>query len=370
MPEATLAIRNTAPKFLKGASDQTIRNRFWLAYLQKEGRILYNQGGVACNWNVRARQPDTRNHASGVGVIYSQTNSFEQLTVPVAGIIGTQALDLKVQMMNKEPLAIVDLYSDAMESLLAAVGHRLSSELFIRNTGNENQLIGIDTPMVPDGSVSVNDLVALPSSSAAYGGKLVRPGSIGGAWSANLAAADRPSSLLTNDWPLGSGTPDFDYITPKLLNYRSNRWGTGGSTWSDNCEHVMRRGKSWIMNLSGATKTPTLHILSQELYDQFLDRLSVRERLMVSDYGKALGFGDNVLTYGGAMVMPDYDCPAGSGYAVNAAEMSLFSLHSDLFYSVGPDFNNTALATEVLVGFWGNMRFNPKHVAKYGAFGT
>ncbi len=369
MSEAILAIRNTAPKYLKGASDQTIRNRFWLALLQSEGRILYNQSGTSCTWNVRARQPVARTHSSGSGVVYEQHQAFEQLTVPVAGLIGSQALDLKVQMMNKGPLAIVDLYADAMDSVLASVGNRLSAELFVRNTGNDDQIVGIDTPMVPDGSVVAGDRIALPSSSAAYGGKLVRPGSYGGSWSSNLSASARPSSLLTTDWPLGSGSSDYDFITPKLLNYTSTSWGTGGNSWADNCEHVVRRARSWIRHTSGETKLPSLHMLAQELFDEFQDRLVTRERLQVSDYAGKLGFSaENVINYNGSMIKAEFDCPAGTGYAVNLEEMSLFSLHDQLFYLVGPEFNTTALAHEVAIGFFGNLRFNPKHIAKYGAY--
>ncbi len=364
--EAILAIRNTAPKYLKGASDQTVRNRFWLAMLESEGRILYNQSGVACNWNVRARQPATRTHSSGVGVVYTHNQAFEQLTVPVAGLIGSQALDLKIQMMNKGPLAIVDLYADAMDSVLASVGNALSAQLFIRNTGNGDQLVGIDTPMVPDGSVVAADIVAAPSTTAAYGGKLVRPGSYGGTWSTSLPV--KPSSVLGTDWPLGSGSSDYDFLAPKMINYTSTSWGTNGNTWADNCEHVLRRAKNWIRHLSGASKVPTLTMLAQELYDEFQDKLTTRERLMVSDYAGKLGFTEDVINYNGSLVKSEFDCPAGTGYAINIDEMSLFSLHDQLFYLVGPEFNNTALAHEVAIGFFGNLRMNPKHIAKFGAF--
>lgn len=368
MPEPRLAILNTAPKWLKGLSDQTIRNRFWLTYLQNEGRILFSQGGVACNWLVKARQPQSINIASGTGVVYTQLDAHESLTVPVAGIATTQALELKIKMMNKDPLAIVDLAEEAIKSATVSTGNRLSAELYIRNTGNENQLVGLDTPFVLDGSVVTSDMIGLPSTTAAYGGKLVRPGSYGGTWSSALAASARPSSLLTTDWPLGSGSSDYDFIAPKALNFQSSRWGTGGTTWLDNCEHLVRRAKNWIGNLGGLSRVPTLHLLSQRLFDEFQDRQTVATRLSISDYGKSLGFGDMVLNYGGAMICPDFDCPSDTGYAINANEISLFSLHDDLFWIEGPNFNNTSLADEILVGFYGNLRFNPKYVAKYVGF--
>lgn len=371
--ELEIALRNTAQKFLKGAADNTTRNRAWLMYFLKEGRILYKQGATVLNWQIRAREPASQNLASGLGVTYIQSSLFETLSITTAGIASVQALDHKVKMLQEADggaLAIVNLYGDALESTTASAAHRLSSEFFIQNNGNDNQLTGINTPCVPDGSVSVNDLIALPSTAATYCGKAVRPGSIGGRWSNALAAARRPSSLLTNDWPLGSGSPEYDYLAPKLLNYNSPRWGSGSNDWAGNCQIMMRRAKNWSKNLSGAGHSPSVALLAQDMLDEFQDNLQVKERLTVTDYGKALGFQDDVLNYNGLLVMCDYDCPAGSGFCLNASEMSLFTIHDNLFFTNGPDFNNTALAYEVLTGFYGNLRMNPKYLVKLGAFGA
>jgi len=42
---------NTPLPLNPGSNDNVDRNRFWLSMLESEGRILYNQSGVACNWN-------------------------------------------------------------------------------------------------------------------------------------------------------------------------------------------------------------------------------------------------------------------------------------------------------------------------------
>lgn len=369
--ELQLALTNTANKYLKGAADNTTRNRAWLMYFVKEGRVLYNQGGPITTWNVRAREPGSQNHNSGIGVTFIQPNLFEQLTVPIAGIISASALDMKIKMLQEAEggaLTIVNLYGDALESTTGAAAHRLSREFYLQNTGDDTRLMGINTPMIPDGSATVNDLVILPSSSATYGGKSVRPGALGGTWDTNLAAAKRPSNLLSNDWPLGSGSPEYDYLSPRMLNSACPRWGSGANDWAGNCQHMLRRAKNWTKNLSGASHSPSVALLSQDYLDDFQDNLTIKERLTISDYGKALGFQDDVYNYNGLLVMADYDCPAGTGFCLNAGEMSLFTIHPNLFFTKGPDLNNTALAYEMFTGMYGNLRFNPKYVTKMASY--
>ncbi len=368
MPEALLAIRNTAPKWLKGASDQTIRNRFWLAYLRKEGRLTFGANGVAINWNVQAREPSVELLASGQGVEYKQHHAYESLSIPYAGMRATDALDYKVQLANRGEIAIVDLYETKMDILLKTISRALCKGLYNQNLGDENQLMGIRTPCVADVATNANDMVAAPASSASYGGKSVQLGAIGGSWSADLAAGDRPSTVLGNDWPYGSGTSDYDYLSPKMLQYTSNKWG-GGTTWKANCEIVMRRGMSFVRHLTGENSIPDVFLLSQRLYDEFQDSLTGRERLFPSNYSQALGFPSNkIMEYNGSIVVTDYDCPADKGYALNAAEMELVSMHDNLFFTEGPIFDHKSLSSDFLVGFYGNLRFNPKHIVEFGKY--
>jgi hypothetical protein len=369
MAEALIAVRNTAPKWLKGASDATIRNRFWLSHLRKEGRIVFNHNGTGINWNVQAREPSVELLASGMGVEYKQHQAYESLLIPYAGMRATDALDYKVQLANRGELAIVDLYETKMQILLNTISRALHKGLYYQNTGNDDMIAGIRTPCVADGSTNANDRVAAPASTAAYGGKSSQLGAIGGTWSADMVSGDRPSSVLANDWPEGSGTSDYDWNSPLMLQYTANKWDGTGATWKANCEYVMRRGMAWIRHRCGETSVPDIYLLSVKLFSEFQDSLQTRERLFPSDYAKALGFPQGkYLEYNGSIVATDYDCPADKGYALNVSEMELCSMHDNLFFTEGPTFDHKTLSSDFLVGFYGNLRFNPRNVVEFGKY--
>jgi hypothetical protein len=368
--EAQILIKNTAPRYLKQAQDSCLRGRFWLAYLKKEGRIKYGAGSHTVTWNVRCREPEMTTHSSGIGVVYKQNDAYEQLSLPIASLIGTDALDLKIQIINKDPYAIVDLYGTKLEELLRTASNALSRQLFISNAGDTNRLIGFGSVMVPDAAVAATDMVAVPSSTATYGGKNIALASLGGTWTTDMAAADRPSSVAATDWPYGSGSTNYDWLTPKMLNAKSPKWtkNSGSVTWADNCEHMIRRSSTFMVNLNGDLSKPTVHALNAQWFDEVRDSYTMRERLQLSDYARGLGF-QGVLNYDGALIMHDYDCPANKGYAFNASEVELFSSYDQLFFTLGPNFDMTDLASQMLVGFFGNLKFHPRHLVEYGYYG-
>jgi hypothetical protein len=192
-------------------------------------------------------------------------------------------------------------------------------------------------------------------------------GTLGGSWSTNLST--KPNANVATDWPEGQGSSEYDYLSPKLINYSSSSWGTGGTTWADNATKVMRRSRLWCHHTSGMENAPMLHLLSPGLYGDFLDAQESKSRFSTHPVGGDLGFSD-AINFEGAIVKQDYGCPAGVGYGVNANEMLLFNIHDDgsFFTSKGPEWDIKTNSHLFYVGFWGNMRFNPKAFAKYAAY--
>jgi hypothetical protein len=367
MAEPTIITRVQAQQWLKGAADSTIRNHFILAYLRKEGRMTTNMTGRDLNWVVEAREPVASQWNTGGGAVYDQSQVHETLSLGWAGIHVTDAIDEKIKMMNTGPTQIVDLVEQKLDSMTKKLSRTISQGFYAQNTGTENELIGIRTPCVAHGSVAAADRVAALAASASYAGKSVALGALGGSWSDTMTTP--PSSVLSNDWPMGSGTPDYDYLSPKLVNYSSTGWDTGSTAWRNNCEIVMRRGLSWAKHLNGETNSPSLYLLSLELYDEFKDSLAQRERLYPESYAKALGFPPSkLLEFNGAIVTSDYYCPAGKGYAINAQEMELMTLTPDLMVMKGPFYDENALAEKMRVSFLGQYRFNPKAIVEFGAY--
>lgn len=359
------AIANTAPKYLPGAINQTVRQRFLLSYLQKAGRFVMNEGGVSCTWNVTSRQPEVHT-TRGQRAQFVGSDTKTQLTITHAQLEGTDVLDRNTMMVNKGPTAIVKLTETKLDELVAAVADQISAQVYVNNSSDDSQLTGIGTLM--RGEVAANtDRVAVPVSGATYGGKSMVLGNQGGKWDANLGGS-RFNTVISTDWPEGRGDVQYDYLTPKMFNYTGD-WSDGTDTWALNCEKLLRRAKVSIRALGGAGAAPAVAVFAPEMYNELLDSIQTRERLRVSDYASDLGFGDT-LSYDGMVIAFDYDCPSGKGYAINPQEMALYSVHDQLMYTDGPTWDTREQANLFLVGFLGNLRWNPKHFAEFGSYTT
>lgn len=367
MSEGIIAVKNTATKFLKGAVDATIRGRFWLSYMREHGRIkIGDSGGVSTTWNVMARQPEVRQNGDAGQQVFAEHDAYEQATIDVRGYVATDRLTLKKKLMNAAPLQIVDLYGTKLENLIKSVTDQFGAELYVDGnaTGNSNRLLGLQS-FTGNTTTVAADIVADPSDT--YAGLSTALGNLGGSWSTNLSTS--PNANEATDWPEGSGSTEYDYFSPKLINYSSTGWGTGGTTWRDNCSLVLRRSRLWTQSTSGFDSAPMLHLLSPSLYAGFEDYMEAKFRVVVPHKASQdLGFEDG-LNFSGAIVKQDYDCPADKGFGVNVNEMLLFSIHDDMFYSYGPEWDTKSLSYLYLVGFFGNLRFSsPKYFALYDNF--
>lgn len=365
MSEATIVVKNTAKKYIKGSADHTIRKRLLLAALRKEGRIKTGGSGYDCNWNVRARQHEVRQSGDASQNIFIELDANEQLTVDIRGYKATDVMSFEKKQMNKEPLAIVDLYATKMPELMKDLRDQFGSELYVDGyaTGNGKRICGIESFMGDDGNTIAADIVAKPSDT--YAGKATAPGTLGGTWSSVRAV--KPNATLATDWPYGNGSSEYDYIAPKLCNYSSTSWQSGDTSWRSNGPEVLRRAKTWCQTLSGGT-TPMLHMLSASLYDEFLDYMEAKYRAITPHkYAEDLGFMDGI-NYSGSSVQFEFNVPSDVGYGLNIEELSMFTLTDDLFYSEGPHWDMKTQSYLFLVGFLGNMRANPKAFAKYKAY--
>lgn len=361
--EGVIVIKNTAPKYLKGAADQTIRSRFWLSYFQSRGRIKLGDGSYSQTWNVRARQPEVRQNGDAGQQVFNEHDAYEQLSLDVRGYVATDRMTLKKKLMNKDPFAIVDIYGTKMDNLIGALRDGFSSELYVDGnlSGNSNRIHGIESATAAGGTVTAADIIAVPGDT--YGGKSTALQAIGGRWSANLTT--KPNATLATDWPYGSGSSDYDYISPKLINWSSTGWNSGSTAWGANSTFVLRRAKTWSRTLGGDDAAPMVHLLAPNLFDEFMDAQESKQRLIIPHKAaQDLGF-DSVMNFEGAMLKSEFDCPANTGYGINIEEMLLYSIHDQFFFSYGPEFTMESLSDLFLVGFFGNMQMNPKHICKY-----
>ena len=361
LKEALLTIKATAPKYFAEATDHTIRRRLLLKMIQQGGNLMFNVRTPKLVWDIEVREPKVRVLSGGQRSVFNQTDAYEQLEIDHAELEATDTLDRRTQMINdNSPQQIIDLAGTKMDKLVRTMTRKINSQFYVDNSSGTNvgMMTGIRSIIKP-ASITPGDLVAIPASGSEYGGKSLELASLGGRWSTKMTTS--PNTAAATDWPFGQGSSEYDYNTPKMFNTTATFNGDAG--WSNNCLKVMRRMASTITSTGGEGVAPIAHLLGIDLYNEFKDKLEERERLYVSDYAKSLGFPD-VMSYEGAVVTQDFDCPASEGYALNPNEIGLYSVHDQLFFTDG-GWETPEQSTLFLVGFLGNWVWTPKYVGAY-----
>lgn len=357
-------IETTAPKYIKGAIDNTMRKRLLLAMLQARGRISYGNSGQDLRWDIMFRQPPVSSYGDGQTIVYQRSDVYRQLKVDWRGYMVSDMMTLREKEMNKGTEAIVDRYARILPNQMKSLQDEFGTELYIDGNAanNENRLHGLDT-FCGYTACAANDLIAQPNDN--YADKATNLGTLGGTWSNNTAGGslynglNYPNAALTRDWPNGVGDTEYDYLAPKLLN-TVGAWSTATQNWSNHCELIIRQALIWSSSTFGVSGSPGLVLMAQEFWAQFLNKISSRLNIW-SPHKEAedLGF-PQALNFDGAALQFEYGVPANTAYGINLEEMELCSLQSELFTSTGPTYDPHTHGHLFLVGFMGNAKYNPK----------
>jgi len=356
-------IHEQTPRFMKGAADETVRRRMLLSYLRKYGRIVLNANSPVCIWNIKYKQQPIESAGDGGTLTFTRHDLYKQAALNWRGYVGTDMMTEKEYLMNQGPGRILNRYSEVIPSLMEAMTDNFGGEMILDGeaTDRQNNLHGIESFMGA-GTTVANDLIAKPDDD--YAGLATDLGDAGGSWSTNLGTGVYPNAAVGSDWPNGKGSYQYDFYAPLLLNSSSTRWGTGSTNFESNCERIIRQGIIWLANKGGNSGRPKMVLLSADRYSAFLNHLSTKQRVIVPHKeSQDLGFEDTV-NFDGVSIAFDYEVPPSTGYMLNVQNMELASLDKVLFGYRGPDWSMRDRAWLFYVGFWGNMRYRPKHFAK------
>ncbi len=360
-------INATRPKYMKGASDLTIRQRLLLAMLRRKGRIVYNASGDECRWQVEFSSPSIEAYGDGGTLDFSNHDAFRQLSVDWRGYSGTDSISKKQALMNSGDEALIKLFQTKQERLRKALNNNFAGELYKDGdaAGRTNCVHGLET-FLGSGTCAAGDRIAQPSDTYGLGALSTALGNQGGTWSTALST--KPNSTIATDWPDGSSsTPEYDFLSPKLVNWSSTAWGTGSSTaWEDNCWRVISQTITWLTTTGGEDGMPDICVLAPNLFQGYKNHHEVIRRIDIPfALASDLGFKGNTLNQDGVAIQSDFDCPADTGYMLNLSYMTLYSLWSELFWMEGPDKDpRSGYSTLWATGFFGNVTYQPKHVAK------
>jgi hypothetical protein len=367
--EAMAIVKASAPAYFRRASDLTFRRRLWLAMLKRYGQLIYNAESFATVWPVEYSQPEVRQYGDSGDQEFVEHDALLQLEVDVRGYTATDRLTKKKRLMNKGRVQIVDLYKEKSNYLIKSLSDKFCGELYIDGyaANNENRLIGLRSMMTADTANTVaGDLIAPPS--ATYGGLSCALQAQGGSWTSDLGAGNFPNAYLGVDYPYGSGSTEFDCVSPLHVNYTSTSWGTNQTTWLQNCENVLRFTMIAMASKGGDENVPKLFMLDAKMFNEFLNNQAAKQRIMVPHKeAQDLGFG-RAMNFDGAAIHFEFDCPAGYGYGMDPSQMDVFSMESQLFVPDGPDWSMAKKSWLYEAGYFGNCRFQPKYFAELGAY--
>jgi hypothetical protein len=357
----------TAKQYLQGASDLTVRKRLWLAMMERYGRLSFNHSGYDVNWDIEYSEPGLEQFGDGDDVTFPNHRAYKQMTLDWRGYKSSDSISLKQRLMNRGELAIVDLSKRKLDNLRKGAVNKFHAELFVDGnaTGNENRFCGLPT-FQGAGTCAAGDLVAVNSDS--YAGLNTAQQFYGGNWSTELASADRPNSTLATDWPHGSGDPEYDALSAKLVNYTSTGWPSGGSTWLENCVEVLRATGIWCACTLGEEDAPQIVMLPSLMYSQFKTAFDPTLRTIVPHKeSQDLGFGNTVM-FEGMSIHFEFNCPAATGHVLNPNAMELKFMTEDIFETrVEKDDIKSAGADLMFLYTFGNFCFTPKYFAKLAA---
>lgn len=359
-------LNTTTKKFLKGASDGTIRKRLLLAMLKSKGKISYNNSGTSVQWQRKYKEHTLQSFGYGSSMDFSPLDSHVRLEVDWRAYKMTDMMHEKEKLMNRGNEALINRSADIIESLAKDMDKKFPAEMYADGyaAGNDNRLIGFDS-FTGVGTNVAADLVAQPSDT--YGGLSTALATKGGTWS---SAGTAPNAAIATDWPNPTGSSEYDFFSPIMVNWSSTSWGTSVTTWEGNCERALRQGLMWATVQGGIGGRTDLVLMSAPLFYGFKNHWA--SKVVINTPHKAsqdLGFEDT-LNFEGVGLAFDFDVPdANSAYGWNFDELELMGQEDQLFNLKGPEEEFRTDSILYKIGFFGNLKFeSPKAFCKWKNF--
>lgn len=339
----------TIPQFMRGAIDATYRRYKWLALLQAKGKVTFNNGGSRVERVIKYRQAQLQQYEDGQGITFPKVARHKRAVQDWAAYVMPEFISRTDKLMNKGTEALVDLFSNKVETLMKEFTAQFHSQLYVDGnaTGFEDAIDGVETFFGMSGASSAG-FVGLPNST--YSGLSCALQAAGGSWSVN------GSSVST--WPIGSGDPQYDYWSPMIVLYDDAAFSIPTTTWAARGEEVIRFALTHSMRNASTDGMTDVVMLAPELWRLYKNLTAGKERITVargeSDSLISLGFKDT-MELDGAEITSEFGVKSNTGYGLNFDQMELQSMNPDLFNFVGPTYMPTDDGEMFFLAFNGQL---------------
>lgn len=362
MAEWSRVVATTISDYVRGAEENILRNRKLLAMMRERGRLVMNQSGKDIDWGIQYKQAPMQGYADMDVITFQRRDYWKRATLDWRGYQLTDAQSKKERLMNRSTEALIKIYSEIASILMKSAEDAISTELYIDGNaaGNEKKIHGIESFMANSGVIA-NGYVANPSDT--YAGLSTALAGVSGTWD---------TSGGTTTWPIGTGTTDYDFWSPLLVDYTDTAWDASTKTWPNTCVEALRFGILYSEQRMSSREKLDVILLDTKLYYQFLNKQETKEQLNVrrgdgdSELYR-LGFRDMV-NFDGVDVTKEYGVPVNVGYGWCMDNCELRSMQDTLFKPDGPIYSEETKTDRFGLDFFGNMTFNPRYFMKFAAY--
>lgn len=368
--EQVRIVVDTAPKYMKGESDLTLRNHKMLKMMRQYGLIEFNANEYSRTWNVKLREPPIRSATDGAKIVFSSTVTDEQLTVDRRGYRATDKMTELEWLSNSGPRGIVNRYQRLTKDIKDAFDKNIAEKFYVNANlaAYAHNYQGVGTVLGETGTTVASDRCATPG--VAYAGQNTGLGFFGGSWTSNGQVYN---AALGNSWPFGTGDSEYDAMSPVLLNWSSNAWGSSSTSFQDNIELVIAFLTTVMPNRTGYTNStgaPMVVMCDPALFMQAKNHFRDRNRQLVPvSHNNDLGIPGDSLNIDGAYLCPDYSLGDTNECIVLCPQfMEMFNVHDDLYKIYGPEWTLEDAAYLLYASAYGNYRFQPKFFGKIAAY--
>jgi hypothetical protein len=358
MAEAWARIVNTTiSEYVRGEEENVMRNRKLTALLKKRGRVTFNHAGKNHDWKVRYKRALMTGYADGDTLSFARKDRHKSAVLDWRGYSATDSVTKFEQLQNKGTAAIVSVFSQTATMLMDDMTDQFGDELYIDGnaTGNSKRMHGLESALA-HGALLANSPVHAPAD--VYAGLQCSLGHYGGAWSQAAGATT---------WPVGTGDAHYDFWSPLIVDY-GNAAFSATATWAANSIKAMRYGIAHQARNRSKKSMMDLVLLDPDLYRQFLDANEAKQQIHIrrgDGQGLvSLGFEDTI-NFDGIEVTKEFGVPAAVGYGLAIDQLELMSLQGQLFEPMGPDMEISTKAYRFSIDFFGNLKFNPRHMVKF-----
>lgn len=354
-------IRNTIlPKFLTEVEQANTRNYAMIALIEALGNKKMNEGGSGFSWPVMYKVHRMEGYTGETTRVFSQQDQHKLAALSWRGYQITDAMKFLEFEMAKGAEAIVKMFSTFGQRMTDSMKFNLATECYIDGTSAANSLSwhgleslfgttgkSIQLSNNTDRTANAADIFLAPDSE--YANIKTSRGYYGG---------DIESGT---SWPLGRSSPEYDFWSPMIINYKStdSTLLSGTGTWAANCSFAMRTGILRTQRNSAAESQISNVFLAPDLYQTFQNYWESKQRLIPNASPTSLlklGF-TNVLNFDGVEVSLDHAIDNGVGYGFNPRNIELRCMYDKMYKFVGPIVDETASQYNFVLSNLSNLKF-------------